>query len=49
MAMLFPAEDKRPLEFDKALSPELLLEFVKEHGTTLKGKAEAAEGKKQEL
>ena len=40
VAMLFPAEDKRPLEFDQALEPEKLMAFAQEHGTTLKAKAE---------
>ena len=42
VAMLFPAEDKRPLEFDQALTPELLRDFAAEHGTTLKPKEEPA-------
>ena len=45
VAMLFPADDKRPLEFDQELTPEALLEFAREHATTMKASA----GKKQEL
>ena len=40
--MLFPAEDKRPLEYDQALTSEKLHEFMVEHGTTLKTKEEAS-------
>ena len=43
VAMLFPAEDKRPLEFDQELTPELLHAFVREHGVTLRAK-EAPKG-----
>ena len=50
VAMLFPAEDKRPLEFDLALTPEALMGFVREHGTTMRGKQQpATEPSKSEL
>ena len=38
VAMLFPSEDKRPLEFDKAMNAHNLIDFAHEHATTLKGK-----------
>ena len=41
--MLFPAKDKRPLEFDLELTPEKLLGFVEEHATTLKAAAQKSE------
>lgn len=43
VAMLFPAKDKRPLEFDLELTPEKLLGFVEEHATTLKAAAQKSE------
>ena len=43
--MLFPAADKRPLEFDQKFDAELLMGFVNEHGSTVKPKAGAEEDK----
>ena len=40
VAMLFPAEDKRPLEFDQEIGSDALFAFLLEHGTTVKPKPE---------
>jgi len=50
VAMLFPADDKRPLEFDQALTTELLLAFAREHASTMNAQAaRGADAKKSEL
>jgi hypothetical protein len=38
VAMLFPADDKRPLEFDQPFSEEALHAFVREHAAALRPK-----------
>ena len=39
VVMIFPAEDKRPLEFDEAISSDALMAFAAEHATIAKKKA----------
>lgn len=47
--MLFPASDKRPLEFNEAIEYAKIAAFAEEHCSTLATKAGGAGGEKEEM